>query len=316
MYKYEVDVPVLLIFFSRPEQFLKVFNQVKKARPKKLFLYQDGPRIGREDDNENIRSCREIAETIDWECEVHTNYQASNVGCDPSEYNAIKWLFSHVNKGIILEDDDVPSESFFRFCKELLDKYEYDNRVHMICGMNNLGEFYSNGDSYLFSKFGSIWGWATWKRCVDKWDGEYKFLDNPEELKEMKEFLNEVDYYNKVIKTSTVHRNTKRAHYESINGCSQYIYKRLNIVPTINMISNIGIGGNTTHSTDNIKKLPRATQKVLFMETTNIEFPLKHPSDVILNSAFDSEYKKVMIPKKIVSFKRRIEGLIRRQIYK
>ena len=39
-----VDVPVLILFFNRPQQLSQVFEQVKKARPSRLFLYQDGAR--------------------------------------------------------------------------------------------------------------------------------------------------------------------------------------------------------------------------------------------------------------------------------
>ena len=93
MKPYKIDIAVLLLFFARPDHFEKVFKEVKKARPSKLYLYQDGPREGRPDDIEKIKACREIAENIDWDCEIHTNYQEKNVGCDPSEYISQKWMF-------------------------------------------------------------------------------------------------------------------------------------------------------------------------------------------------------------------------------
>ena len=55
MKKALVDISVLLVFFTRHEQFRQVFEQVRKARPSRLFLYQDGPREGRTDDIENIK---------------------------------------------------------------------------------------------------------------------------------------------------------------------------------------------------------------------------------------------------------------------
>ena len=116
-----------------------MFEQVKKARPRVLLLWQDGPREGREEDVKNILECRKIADEIDWECEVHKNYHEKNMGCDPSTHLSHKWAFSLVDKCIILEDDIVPSQSFFRFCKELLDKYEYDTRVDRICGQTLYG---------------------------------------------------------------------------------------------------------------------------------------------------------------------------------
>ena len=134
--EWKVDVPVLLIFFARPDTLEKVFESIREARPSTLLLWQDGPREGRPDDIENIEKCRKIVENIDWECEVHRFYQEENKGGDPSEYIAQKWMFETEEMGIILEDDDVPSQSFFPYCKELLEKYKDDTRINMICGMN------------------------------------------------------------------------------------------------------------------------------------------------------------------------------------
>ena len=133
-----IDVAVLMLFFSRADLFGKVFEQVRKARPSKLFLYQDGAREGNERDKEGIAACRAICtdDQIDWECEVYRHYCDHNQGCDPSEYLSQKWAFSIVDKCIVLEDDDLPAQSFFLFCKEMLDRYEHDNRIGMISGMN------------------------------------------------------------------------------------------------------------------------------------------------------------------------------------
>ena len=157
-----VDVPVLILFFNRPQQLSQVFEQVRKARPSKLFLYQDGPRGER--DLPGIKACREVVDQIDWECEVHRKYQEKNYGCDPSEYISQKWAFSMVDKCIVLEDDDVPSVSFFTFCKEMLDRYEQDTRITMIAGFNNEEITPDVPYDYFFASTFSIWGWASWKR--------------------------------------------------------------------------------------------------------------------------------------------------------
>ena len=106
--KAKIDIAVLLIFFNRPEKTEKVFESIKKARPSKLYLYQDGAREGRDDDVINVNKCRNVVSQIDWECEVHTKFQEKNFGCDPSEFIAQKWMFETEEMGIILEDDDVP----------------------------------------------------------------------------------------------------------------------------------------------------------------------------------------------------------------
>ena len=129
-----VDVSVLMLFFNRPEPLKKVFEQVQRAKPARLFLYQDGPRS--EADMPGIMACRQVVSAIDWDCEVHQCYQPTNYGCDPSGFMSQQWAFSMTDKCIVLEDDVVPSPTFFTFCKEMLDRYEHDERVGMIAGFN------------------------------------------------------------------------------------------------------------------------------------------------------------------------------------
>ncbi|MBO5415106.1 MAG: hemolysin activation protein [Clostridia bacterium] len=311
MYQSKVDVAVLLIFFNRPECIEKVFAAVKAARPSRLYLYQDGVREGREDDVENARKCREIVSDIDWECEVHTKYQEKNFGCDPSEFIAQRWLFENEEMGIILEDDDVPSESFFRFCKELLEKYKDDDRINMICGMNNNDISKYIDASYLFTKKGSIWGWASWRRVVSAWDGEYSWLDDEKALEKIKKQMSNRDY-KAFIKRASWHRSTGKEYYETINAASMYINERLNIVPKYNMISNIGISAETTHATDDVRVLPKRIQKLLYKKTYEIEFPLIHPTEIVR----DYKFEKKMTFTKFDRFANKIEATIRTLIYK
>ena len=204
MYPFKNDVAVLLLFFARPEQTKQVFDSIKEARPSKLFLYQDGPREGK-NDIEGIMACRKIVEDIDWECEVHKNYLEKNQGCDPSGYLSRKWMFSYVDKGIILEDDTVPCQSFYPFCKELLDKYENDQRINMISGMNNFGTYECGGADYFFTSGGSIWGWATWKRVVDEWDPDYNYLSDEYVMNSIKSVYGK-SYINQLIATCNWHK--------------------------------------------------------------------------------------------------------------
>ncbi len=310
MHKSEIDIAVLILFFNRPEHVRKVFEQVKIARPSRLYLFQDGARQGREDDAINVAECRRMVSDIDWECEVHTNFQEKNNGCDPSEYLAQKWMFETEEMGIVLEDDDVPSQSFFPFCKELLEKYKDDERINMICGMNNTGISEHISDSYLFTKKGSIWGWASWRRVLDTWDGNYEWLDDPDKLEKIERQLNKREYLT-YIKTACEHKKTGREHYESINAASMYIYDRLNIVPKYNMISNIGIGAETTHSVGDVKLLPKKIQNLLYMKTYDIDFPLKHPDKVVR----DYKFEKKMSFSRMDSFFMMIETAVKSMLF-
>ncbi len=280
-YPFEVDVSVLLIFFARPDHFQQVYEQVKKARPSRLFLYQDGPREDRLDDEENIQKCREIVEDIDWDCTVYRNFQTKNIGCDPSEYNAIKWAFSISDKCIVLEDDDVPDVTFFPFCKELLDRYENDERINMICGLNSIGVTENVSTSYFFCKCSSIWGWASWKRVIDNWAIDYDFLADQESMMLLKDALENSYHveYKYLIKDAIRHSESGKAHYESILACSRNMQSRLNIIPTRNLISNTGISENATHGVSNIDLLPKGIRPIFNSRRYPMEFPLIHPTN-------------------------------------
>lgn len=294
MYKSKIDVPVLILFFNRPKLLAKVFEQVKIARPSKLYLFQDGARSGREDDIENVQKCREVVADIDWECEIHQNYQVKNNGCDPSEYLAQKWMFETEEMGIVLEDDDVPSQSFFPFCKELLEKYKDDQRINMICGMNNLEINKNCPYDYFFSRTGAITGWASWKRVVDEWQPYVPFVED----KHTKWLFNVA--YKDCLDTKKFIEHTKKcnesgiAYYENILGANCRLQNRINIVATKNMISNIGNEGESTHGVANIKLLPKGIRRIFNMKTYDIEFPMKHPPYVMEDKIFYKNLKRVM----------------------
>lgn len=307
---FKIDVPVLLIFFCRPDTTAQVFEEIRKARPSKLFLYQDGPRSNNLADVDNIKKCRNLIENnIDWNCEVFRNYQDKNVGCNPSTFNAHKWAFSYVDKCIILEDDCVPSQSFFPYCKELLDKYEFDERINIICGMNNVG-ITTCEDSYFFSHYISIWGWATWKRNADEWEADYRWLDNRNAVENIeKKYSYDMKHR---IPVWQRHKDTGRTYFESMVGSHTYFYHQLNIVPTYNMITNVGLTADAVHTTDSIVKVARAIRGLFFAKRYEIEFPLKHPKYVVENMDYYRKYRRLMLPGTFTSYMRRFEGLLYR----
>lgn len=302
----QVDVAVLFLFFTREKQTKAVFEQIKAAKPSKLFLYQDGPRVGLQDDIESLAICRAIVENIDWECEVHRKYQEKNYGCDPSEYLSQKWMFEYVDRGIILEDDDVPSQSFFPYCKELLDRYENDERINMICG-RNCNDVSDIDADYLFTSGGSIWGWATWKRNVDRWDPQYKWMQDE---KLVRSLLDNHIISESFLKTCKWHLRTGKEYYESIRNADQFIHHQLNIVPKYNLITNIGIAAENTHSVSDINKLPKATRKHFYSKRYEIGFPLKHPIYMADDMAYKRERAKLVNPSPLVKLTRKAERIL------
>lgn len=290
----KIDVAVLILFFNRPALLEKVFEQVRIARPSKLYLFQDGAREGRADDIENIQKCREVVANIDWECEIHQNYQEKNNGCDPSEYLAQKWMFETEEMGIVLEDDDVPSQSFFPFCKELLEKYKNDQRINMICGMNNLEVADYCPYDYLFSTSGAITGWASWKRVIDEWTDYVPFVKDEYAVKQFKEIYKGRLNVDMAVEKFIKHNASGIAYYESILGANALAQNRLNIVSAKNLISNIGNEGESTHGVADINLLPKGLRRIFNMKTYELEFPLKHPPYVMEDMEFLKRFYRIM----------------------
>ena len=314
MSKYEskIDIAVLILFFNRPKMLEKVFEQVRIARPSRLYLFQDGAREGRPDDIENVAKCREVVSNIDWECEVHTNYQEKNLGCDPSEYISQKWMFENEEMGIVLEDDDVPSQSFFPFCKELLEKYKDDERINMICGMNNL-ETYDSPYDYVFTSTETITGWASWKRVIDGWVDHVDFVNNEYYVKKYKDFYKGQFDTKKMIKKYEAQNVEGVAYYESILSANCKLNSRLNIVPCKNLISNIGNEGESTHGGASLDCLPKGIRRIFNMKTYEYEFPLKHQKYVIEDVDFRNKLYRVMgVGHPFVQLYRRFESLFLR----
>ena len=286
MQPFKTDVAVLILFFNRPDHLSRVFAEVRRARPSRLFLYQDGPRGER--DMAGIEACRKVVEDIDWECDVHRKYQERNYGCDPSEYISQKWAFSVVDRCIVLEDDDVPSQSFFPFCKEMLDRYADDERVWMIAGFNPEEQVASPYD-YLFTSVFSIWGWASWRRVVDKWDPSYAFLDDPYAMRQLRAVMRQRGYCRDTLRACRDHRASGKEYYETIFWASMVMNSGLAIMPTRNMINNLGATDGSTHYTGSLQTMPRRLRRLFTMRRFEQEGGVKHPPYVIEDVDFKEQ---------------------------
>ena len=169
----EAKSSVLLITFNRPSHALSVLDAIRTYKPTRLYVSSDGPRKDVEGEDKNVKETRELVlKSIDWDCEVKTLFRDNNLGCGPGPATAINWFFSHEEQGIILEDDCIPQPEFFEYCNSLLNKYADNQRVWMISGRSphaRKQKFFKDSD-YIFSTYSETWGWATWKRCWEKYD--------------------------------------------------------------------------------------------------------------------------------------------------
>lgn len=160
---------VLFIVFNRPELTQITFEAIRRAKPPRLYIAADGPRSNIEEDQENCEKVRSIVSQVDWNCETKNLLRVSNLGCRDAVSGAINWFFDNEDEGVILEDDVVPSPSFFGFCDLMLERYRCDEWVMMISGFNPLGAELASSE-YFYSQYASIWGWASWRSRWKKYD--------------------------------------------------------------------------------------------------------------------------------------------------
>jgi hypothetical protein len=313
------DVPVLLMIFVRPDKLSKSFAAIKKARPSTLLIVSDGPRDSHPNDKILNDQCKAIVNEIDWDCKVHHQYSDINRGMYVTGYNAFKWAFTLVDRLIFLEDDIVPNQSFFKFCEEMLLKYENDLRVHSIMGMNHAGIYKPPTADYFFSKGGSIWGFAMWKRTFETFEFDLRINDDAYHKDILLNSFPKT--YRKQIKEKIVAKrdkflsNNELGDFELINAISFFLNNGLMIIPKYNLISCHGISENAGHNVNHPLKLPKSVRRLFYMKTYELQFPLKHPSYMIADIKYEELVYKIMGNSRLIRFTRRIEGIIRRIFY-
>jgi hypothetical protein len=274
--------PVLFIVFNRPETTRLVFEAIRLARPPKLYVAADGPRVERKAEEQICLEVRRIATAVDWPCEVRTLFRSSNLGCKLGVSSGIDWFFSHEPEGIILEDDVLPMPTFFEFCEELLGRYRDDGRVSMIAGCNLVSNSFHADESYIFSHYCNIWGWAGWRRSWQHYDvamtewpawrdaGGLAKISGGKPLFE--------SYWRRIL--DNVHRGEIDTwDYQWLFAC--WRMNGLVILPGINQIRNLGFGADATHTKTEAPKV------VLELRAAPIKFPLIHPETVVRNYSVD-----------------------------
>ncbi len=310
MQQFLVDVPVRVNIWIRPECQREQFEVLKQARPSVMFLISDGGR--NEKEWEAIYANRKIfEEEIDWDCTVYKIYEDHNNGLYSMGKKARELVWSKVDRCIFLEDDQIPAVSFFRYCAELLEKYKDDERIEMICG-HNPHVTYDDAlpyDYYFTENGWSIWGLATWKRCMENREFPFDYADNAYIKRCLKENLNDF-WYKKVegyCDGQLVDNHVPGGeYYHAINSV---LFHRLSIMPTRSMIKNVGYTGAHFDLKENSKK-PTYFSK----ETYEIAFPIKHPKYVMDDKYYGREYDKLLGHVKVHPVKyffRRVKNFIR-----
>lgn len=278
---FEMKTAVAMIIFNRPDTTKEVFEAIRQAKPPRLYIISDAPREGREEEKQKVEETRAYVEDhIDWDCKVIKNYAESNMGCKQRVASGISWVFEHEEMAIILEDDCVPKQEFFRYCQEMLERYKNDERVYMVSGTNDLPKVKFKGD-YAFSHFASIWGWATWRRAwTQHYDIKMAQWPSVRKKKKLRPLFSNALQYKLFV------RDADKIHAGLVDTWDlQWVFTILNndgvgITPRGNLIHNIGCGReDATHTKDNSREVA---------EYGDFSFPIQF----FVHVEADKEYEK------------------------
>lgn len=280
----DVQSAVLFLVFNRPDTTGRVFEAIRQARPPRLYVAADGPRAGRDAEAALCAETRRVATAVDWDCEVKTLFRDDNKSCKIAVSDAIGWFFTHEERGIILEDDCLPVPDFFRFCDEMLERYQSDPRVMMVSGDNFVSR--DSGlqfqDSYYFSTFGHIWGWATWRRAWAGYDVKMSQWSVPHGERLLKTVFPDIAPLRRIWMETFSNVAAGKINtwdYQWNHHC--WVNGGLSCVPECNLISNIGFDDRATHTT-------QADSPLAGMPVGELAWPLRHPAEVVRHRAADS----------------------------
>ena len=236
------NIPVLLLIFNRPQYLKKNIINLRKIKPKKIFVFCDGPKT-----LEDIELCKDSINQlnkINWECKVKKKFLKKNLGCKNAVSKGINWFFKNNSRGIILEDDCIPNKSFFSFCDKMLNYYETNMDIGCVTGDNFLSSKFKFNNKYYLSKYANCWGWATWKNRWKLYDKNMKFWPKLKISKNWKtNFLTESErqYWNTIFDACYYNKVDSWAYPWTL---SLWRKRKLTVTPAKNLVENIGISSS------------------------------------------------------------------------
>jgi len=243
--KHKFDIPILLIMFNRVEETLQVLDKILLINPIKLYIACDGARPSKPSESKVVENLRFVVKKkLEGRQNVKYLFSSQNLGLRFAPVKAIDWFFKNEKQGIILEDDCVPGESFFRFTREMLIRYEKDPRISMISGENRFYKLIDFKNKYSCSPIAYVWGWATWRQVWQQYEVD---LSN-----------HDFNIANRVFTSVKSRRFWKNVFKVEASGklntwdfqLSHLLMrtKTFCILPPSNLVTNIGFNQNSTNT--------------------------------------------------------------------
>jgi hypothetical protein len=296
----QFEIPICIFFFLRKESTLKVISRLRRIRPKKIYLYGDQ---GRNDlEKVTVKEVREsVIKSIDWGCEIETNFADTNRGVFGQIALGAKEVLSKEKMAIFLEDDNLPEITFFRYCEELLKKYFENDRILWVTGTNYLTTYKPKDSSdYMFTQHLLPCGWASWSHKFLKYYDEC--LEEIKDKRVIKTIKN--SYHNKALfrnqyASALKERNRIAEGKRPISWDYQMAmairrHNLLGISPSENQIENIGVDKFSEHKGSNMNMV--MTRRFCSMKTSVLYFPLKHPQKIEIDNRYERKLDRIILP--------------------
>jgi hypothetical protein len=241
----QIETPILLIGFNRPEVIKESFSFIKLAKPTKLFVAIDAARPNKANEEQLVDEVKQIVQQVDWECQVLYKFNEENLGAEYTVSNAISWVLSIEETVIVLEDDIIAPMAFLQFAETMLDKYKNDENIYMISGGQYTPLKNIDTDYYfaMHSHTGS--GWATWRRAWGNFDLQIKASNRYEEILEdpINNYSLEEQLFFKKRFEKMKRNGVGNSTWDLCWNYTRLINNGLSIIPRVNLTTNIGVFG-------------------------------------------------------------------------
>jgi hypothetical protein len=296
------QTPILFLVFNRPDTTAKVLERIVEQHPRDLYVAADGPRAGKAYETERCLATRALFDRLPSDITVHRLFREENLGCRKAVSSAISWFFTHVDAGIILEDDCLPDPSFFGFCEAGLRHYAKENRIQIISGQNPRVSSASSTDAVL-SRYPHIWGWATWKRAWQGYDPDLNEWPSGAAIKNIERWLHSrhaVTFWSRYFDSIKNGLDTWDVQLNYL----MYRNHALAAVASTNLIRNIGFFTDATHTTN-----PDDSRQ--FLEVIPVKGPPRFPEAIIPDEQFDAWLVRNHYYKEDITVLGRLKGLAR-----
>jgi hypothetical protein len=242
----ENELALLIIAYLRPKNLKSILDMAIRAEVKRVYISIDFPKLPSEENmklNSQVVSIAEKYKEISG-LEVNIFARERNVGCSAAVLSSCDWFFEKVDKGIILEDDCIPTEDFFDFCRDSIKVIAQREDVWLACGTQFAP--INSKEPWHLSKYPLTWGWATTRL---KWIEISQCLrESARNLRQSRIdsiSISEAIYWD--AGSSRAFRGVSDA-WDTPLVQKMLLNSKLAILPTVSLVSNIGNDPFATHT--------------------------------------------------------------------